>query len=229
MTHRKGIVYEGKSTYFCISCVDGTGEKCMLVCLDDTTTQPRAEDIDYDFLREGEFVHMIGTYEDLVLSVARHSKEKGFKLSLDIERQNRVIPAEKIEEILSLSYITFPNENGARYFTGEDDIEKAADKMLGLGCEIVVVTLGAKGVYVCTKGERFTVPAFKVDVVDTTGAGDTFNASFLSCVAKGYDLKKCAHLATAAAALQIQQAGARPGMADEAAAQAFLKSRGIMV
>ena len=99
--------------------------------------------------------------------------------------------------------------------------------MLRQGCRIVVATLGAKGVYVCTEKEAFTFPAFRVDVRDTTGAGDTFNAAFLSCLSKGYDLQACARLATAASALQIQQIGARGGMPQEKDARQFLLARGV--
>lgn len=224
---RRCICYPDKSTYFTVSCLDESGEKCMLVCMDDETTQPAAEDLDYDFLGQTRFVHMIGTYEDLVLAVARRGKEKGFLLSLDIERQNREIPVKKIREIASLTHIAFPNEEGIRYFTGLDDVTSGARRLLDWGCKIVVVTLGSRGVYVCTETEAFHVPAFQVPVADTTGAGDTFNASFLASLSRGRSLRQCAYLAAASAALQIQRIGARTGMVSMSEAEAFLQAQGI--
>ena len=73
-----------------------------------------------------------------------------------------------------------------------------------------------------TSSEHIRVPAFQVEVKDTTGAGDTFNASFLSCLSKGYSLLECAWLATASAACQIQKVGARDGMVTEEECRTWL-------
>lgn len=220
------ICYPGTSTYFTLSCVDASGEKSMVVCLDGST-QPEISDLPMEFLSQTSYVHMIGTYADAVLAVGRECRKRGVRLSIDIERQEWQIPQEKLREILSLTYIAFPNERGLAYTSGKDSVEEGCAWMLRQGCRIVVATLGAKGVYVCTEKEAFTFPAFRVDVRDTTGAGDTFNAAFLSCLSKGYDLQACARLATAASALQIQQIGARGGMPQEKDARQFLLAHGV--
>lgn len=220
------ICYPGSATYFTVSCVDACGEKSMVVCLDGST-QPEICDIPFEFLSQARYVHMIGTYADAVLAVGRECKNRGVLLSIDIEKQEWQIPQWKVREILSLTHIAFPNERGLAYISGKDSVEDGCAWMLEQGCKIVVATLGAKGVYVCTRDEKFAFPAFHVDVKDTTGAGDTFNAAFLSCLAKGYDLHRCARLATAASALQIQQFGARGGMPDENEAKRFLQEQGI--
>lgn len=222
------ICYPGSATYFTVSCVDASGEKSMVVCLDGST-QPELQDIPMDFLSEAHYVHMIGTYADAVLAVGRECRKRGVRLSIDIEKQEWQIPQEKIREILSLTYIAFPNERGLRYISGKDKVEEGCEWMLAQGCEIVVATLGARGVFVRTADSAFAVPAFKVDVKDTTGAGDTFNAVFLSCLAREYSLRDCALLATAASALQIQHIGAREGMPREREARRFLRERGLQV
>ena len=56
--------------------------------------------------------------------------------------------------------------------TGEREPEKAARVLLEAGVKLVVVTLGAKGAFYCTKDAQGTVPGFKVRVADTNGAGD---------------------------------------------------------
>lgn len=220
------ICYPESATYFTVSCVDASGEKSMVVCLDGST-QPEIRDIPMEFLSETRYVHMIGTYVDAVLTVGRECKKRGVRLSIDIEKQEWQIPQEKIREILSLTYIAFPNERGLRYISGKDTVEDGCEWMLEQGCEIVVATLGAKGVFVRTADSAFAIPAFHVDVKDTTGAGDTFNAAFLSCLARGYSLRDCALLATAASALQIQQIGAREGMPQEREARRFLQEHGL--
>ena len=55
----------------------------------------------------------------------------------------------------------------------------------------------------------YTLPAFKVDVIDTTGAGDVFHGAFSAAVVKGYDYLKCCHFASAVAALKCEGIGAR--------------------
>lgn len=221
------VINPQDSTYFCVTSLDKTGEKSMLVCMSNPT-QPEAKDIQLDYLSEAAYVHMIGTYPELVLPVARQSAKRGYRISLDIEAQTKTISREEIEEICSLCYIAFPNRSGLDYFTGcKSDIEKGAQAMLAMGTRIVVVTLGAQGVLVCTDKERIHLPAFQVEVRDTTGAGDTFNASFLASYLRGHSLKECALLATAASACQIQKIGAREGMIDYDTAVGFLEKQGI--
>lgn len=223
------VVYPEDETYFCITCLDTTGEKSMLVCLNNPT-QPDPERVDRRFLSSARFVHMIGTYPEIYLPIARDAKKYGYKISIDIERQNKEMTKEDIKETCSLATIAFPNKGGIDYFTGcGSDYRSGAKTMLSWGTEIVVVTLGSEGVYVKTKNEEFSLPAFHVPVVDTTGAGDTFNACFLSCYIKGYSLKNCAYLATAASAKQIQQIGSRTGMITEEEAINFLNENGIVL
>ena len=170
---------------------------------------------------------MIGTYPHLVLPVGREAKKRGVRVSLDFEPEaDRMTPEQKAET-LSLAYIVFPNEEGLACYVGHRDLERGAREMLAKGPEIVVVTRGAAGCEVFTKEAHFAVPAFRVPVRDTTGAGDTFNAVFVSCLAREYPLERCAWLATAAAAIQIQQVGSRTGLADEAAAKRLLRAQGI--
>ncbi len=221
------VVNPQDDTYFCVTSLDSTGEKSMLVCMSNPT-QPEAADVDLDYLQNAEFVHMIGTYPELVLPVAREGKKRGYRISIDIEAQTKGIDAAVIREICSLAHIAFPNRSGLDYFTGcGGDIQAGAQMMLDMGTQVVVVTLGAEGVYVKTRREAFTVPAFRVAVKDSTGAGDTFNACFLASYIQKRPLRECALLATAAAACQIQKVGARAGMTDRAGAIAFLKEHGI--
>lgn len=223
------ISYPGDETYFCVTCLDKTGEKSMLVCMNNPT-QPNQEDVDRDYLAKAKFVHMIGTYPDRLLPIARDSKKYGYKMSIDIEKQTNAMDEDDIKEICSLSTIAFPNASGIDYFTKcKDDYKKGAEIMNKWGTEIVVVTLGSKGVYVRTKDEEFEMPAFKVPVVDTTGAGDTFNAAFLSCYIKGMPLKDCAYLATADSANKIQKTGSRTGMISLEQAKKYLKENNIEI
>ena len=86
----------------------------------------------------------------------------------------------------------------------------------------LVYTKGSRGCSVYAgDGEPIHVPGYKVKAVDTTGAGDTFNASFLYGVSRGWTLRECAEFANAAAARAIGFMGARGGVATAAAVEQF--------
>ena len=142
--------------------------------------------MDFDYLAVAKYVHMIGTYPHLVLPVGREAKKRGVRVSLDFEPESDRMTPEQKAETLSLAYIVFPNEEGLACYVGHRDLERGAREMLAQGPEIVVVTRGAAGCEVFTKEAHFAVPAFQVPVRDTTGAGDTFNAVFVSCLAREY-------------------------------------------
>ena len=95
--------------------------------------------------------------------------------------------------------------------TAELDLDDVASKFLGLGVRsAVVVTLGSAGVYYATKDKRGRVPAKKVNVVDTTAAGDTFLGAYAAHMAETaeFDIEKALQFATAASAVTVQRKGA---------------------
>lgn len=213
-------------TFFTVTHLDASGEKAMSLCLTENI-MPRLCDIDLSYVRSARYVHMVGTYPHLNIPIGKEAKLHGVKLSLDIEPLSERIGEVEKEETLKNAYIVFPNEDGLKSFVGHDDLALGAQQMLEKGPEIVVVTRGSKGCSVFTREEVFSVPAFRVPVVDSTGAGDTFNGVFLACLDKGYCLRDCAWLATAAAALQIQSLGSRDGLHSEGAVRAFLQKNGV--
>jgi ribokinase len=92
----------------------------------------------------------------------------------------------------------------------EADAEKAAQKLVDRGVEKVIITLGSKGAFVVTKTEKVSVPAFKVEAVDTTAAGDTFCGAFAVALVEGKSLKEALQFASAAAAISVTRMGAQP-------------------
>lgn len=224
----KSVIRKGEDTYFTVTNLDKSGEKAMSIC-QTSAIIPYASEVDFSYLAKSSYVHMIGSYPQLVLPVAREAKRLGVRVSLDFEPETEKMTQQEKDETLELAYIVFPNAAGLACYVGYDDIRRGAHEMLAKGPQIVVVTKGSEGCEVFAKEEEFALPAFCVEVKDTTGAGDTFNAVFVACLAKGYSLKKCAWLATAAAALQIQEIGARTRLPDESAAQNFLSENGITV
>jgi ribokinase len=121
------------------------------------------------------------------------------------------------------------NEVEAGFLAGvpvenETDAEKAAQKLVDSGVEKVIITLGSKGAFVVTKTEKVSVPAFKVEAVDTTAAGDTFCGTFAVAFAEGKSLKEALQFASAAAAISVTRIGAQPSAPTRMEIEAFLKT-----
>lgn len=120
------------------------------------------------------------------------------------------------------------NEVEAGFLSGmqvenEADAEVAAQKLVNNGVEKVIITLGSKGAFVMTKTEKVSVPAFKVEAVDTTAAGDTFCGAFAVALVEGKPLKESLEFASAAAAISVTRMGAQPSAPYRAEIDEFIK------
>ena len=112
--------------------------------------------------------------------------------------------------------VFLPNENEAKAIAKAGNIESASQR-LGDSCKVVAIKLGADGALARRGEEIARVPALKVDVVDTVGAGDTFNAGFLYGFLHGWPLERSLRLAAACGSLSTRAAGgtaAQPTLAE---------------
>lgn len=108
----------------------------------------------------------------------------------------------------------------------EIDYESLAERLLEAGARSVVITLGGDGSVVADgSGTIWRVPAYRVPVVDTTGAGDAFVGALACELAASADLVTAARFATAVSAVAVQSVGAQASYADRAAVEAFIASR----
>ncbi len=117
------------------------------------------------------------------------------------------------DDLLQGLFCITPNESEAEALTSVavNDVASAsaaAERLLQRGVENVVITMGSKGALLRNASETFLQPAESVAVVDTTGAGDTFNGVFTTMVAKGHSLPQAIEIAVGAATLSVQTAGA---------------------
>lgn len=106
-----------------------------------------------------------------------------------------------------LAYVEgyLPNEEELLQLTGSSSVDEALDMVLDVGVTFVALKLGAKGCRIKTKDDDFTVGGHTVTPLTTVGAGDCFNATFIAYYLKGRQLKDCAGLATAAAAIKVSK------------------------
>ena len=117
-----------------------------------------------------------------------------------------------------------PNDDQAIKLTGADDVEAAATALIERGVGGVAATCGAEGSVVVTAGETVRVPAFEVEVVDTSGCGDAYVAGFLRGLALDKPVKESARLGSACASLVAQGLGSDAGEFDLDAALEFASS-----
>jgi len=111
-------------------------------------------------------------------------------------------------------------------FTGAATLVEGARALVAAGVGCVAVTQGAKGALVVTADEVIEVPAYVVDVVDTTGCGDAFSAGFLRGLSLGRDLRGAAELGCAAAAQVAGGLSTDAGSYDLESVLAFAESAG---
>ncbi len=101
------------------------------------------------------------------------------------------------------------NETEAKDISGENDDIKIIDKLkFTYGNLKTIITLGQKGSIYFDENKNVSQDAYKVKVVDTTGAGDTFTGYFVGMMAKGYDVEECLNYASLASALAVKVKGA---------------------
>jgi len=107
-----------------------------------------------------------------------------------------------------------PSELEARMLHGSSDVTRAARDLLALGPDVVAIKLGAEGSLVAIAGQEFHVPAQAVEVADVTGAGDAYCGGFAAGLSCGASALQAATIATAAAAITVQQFGALSPLAE---------------
>ncbi len=102
-------------------------------------------------------------------------------------------------------------------------VEQAAQALLANGVQTVILTLGAQGVYLASAALRQHIPAFNVEAVDTTAAGDVFCGALAVTLVEGKPLPEAARFACAAAAISVTRLGAQPSVPGRAEIEQFLE------
>jgi sugar/nucleoside kinase (ribokinase family) len=140
-----------------------------------------------------------------------HARSIGATTSLDILAPGDPDMLAWIADALPHTDYLLPNDEQVLGFTGASSLADGARALVDAGAGCVAVTQGSKGALVVTADETIEVPAYVVDVVDTTGCGDAFSAGFLRGLSLGRDLRGAAELGCAAAAQVAQGLGTDAG------------------
>lgn len=151
----------------------------------------------------------------VVNDVVRAAAANGVLVFADTKLPNfAVLSLDDLADSLQyVDYIT-PNEAEARYFTGEEDPEKMADVFLSKGVRNVIIKLGGRGCFFKNSEESMYLPAFSIDTVDATGAGDNFLAGFASEIIRGSSVRDALTFACACGAICSTEVGSGTALRD---------------
>ena len=149
------------------------------------------------------------------------AREQGALVAIDLEAAVAPDP-DAMRSRAALADIVFFNESGFAAGSADGVSFDAMRKVLALGPKVVVVSLGAAGAMAVDADDEAIQPAFAAQVVDTAGAGDSFNAAFLSAWLDGAPLRECLRFACAAASSTVAAMGARTALPDRAGVESLL-------
>ncbi|MBI2736406.1 MAG: sugar kinase [Rhodospirillales bacterium] len=140
------------------------------------------------------------------------ARAAGVKVSYDTNLRLRLWNLDTaratIDATVARCDILLPSLDDSQQLTGLEEPDAIVDHYLKLGAPVVALKMSADGCLLATPGERFRVPGHRVEAVDATGAGDTFDGSFLARLLAGDDLRAAARYANVAAALSTKGYGA---------------------
>lgn len=200
--------------------LDASSENRILI--DGGTNQlVTAEDVEQAQSVIADSTFLIAQFETPIAATQR-----GFELARAAKQKTILNPAPATDavpaELLAVTDLIVPNETETETLTGvhitdEASMVAGAQKLQALGVANVIITVGSKGAFWMRGGEHGFVPAFKVDAVDTTAAGDTFIGALSSVLQPDFsNLAEAVRFANRASSLAVQKLGAQPSIPTQA-------------
>jgi sugar/nucleoside kinase (ribokinase family) len=170
----------------------------------------KAEDVPNELLRQARHLHVASYFLQESLQpglprLFRSARAHGLTTSLDTNYD----PTERwpgLDELLSVTNVFLPNQAEACSVAREQEVDEAAAALAGR-VETLAIKLGADGALGVRDGQMVRVASMPVKVVDTVGAGDSFDAGFIYGYQQGWSLEKSLHAGTVCGALSTRKAG----------------------
>jgi len=192
------------------------------------------EDVDFDTLRRARILHVAGSLVmrkldgEPTAKVLRRAREMGVITGLDTVWNDSVDPRAILEPCLPHLDYFLPSIDEAALLTGLKSPADIAAFFLHKGVGVVGLKLGAEGCWIQDSQRKVHVPAFKVEVVDTSGAGDAWVAGFLAGLLQGWDLERAGRFGNAMGAMCVTAIGTTSGLRGMRDTLAFLEKAEIL-
>ncbi|NOZ24193.1 MAG: sugar kinase [Planctomycetes bacterium] len=215
----RGVVRDKEaSTSFTFIMIASDGERRFLHTMGANATFC-IDDVNMDIVKEAKLLHVAGSYlmstfdGAQTAEVLRQAKEAGVTTSLDTAYNDRLDDWLGVIKP-SFPYIDYfvPSIEEAERISGKKTPKDIAEFFRDNGCRNVGLKLGREGCYVRTGDVEVKVPIYKVETIDSSGAGDCWIAGFLTGVINGWDVEKAAKFGNAAAAHCVQAIGCTAGV-----------------
>jgi len=209
------LVITGETSGVVVVLVDSSGERTMFP---DKGANSRLVAEDLPDLSDFQAVYISGyallnpLARDGVLAMISKIKADGIPIYFDPASVGSMkdVSDKEIHSWFALTNVLLLNEEESIYLTGSVDIERALDYLLEFS-EVVVIKRGSLGAIAKARGyDSISVPAVSADVVDTTGAGDSFAAGFIAAYGAKHDLTAALTAGTELAARCVAIVGGRP-------------------
>ena len=210
----------GESSVSVILVEAGLGHRAILY-KKGTAPEMGATEVAPAAIAPAKILHLDGFYLEAAVAAARLARSQGVLVSLDGGAGENIWQG--MDDLLPLVDILVVARQFATSVTGEADPLTAGPALQLFGASQVVITDGENGCWYWDAHQHLHQPAFKVEVVDTTGAGDTFHGAYLYAVLQGWEPKDCLVFASATAALKCTLVGGRAGIPALKAVLDFLK------
>lgn len=179
------------------------------------------DDIDEDLIAAARVLHLDGHHTQAAIRAAEIARNNDVTVSLDA---GTILPG--IEVLIELADIVIASEKFAVTYTAQSDAEEALKSLFTEDCRFAAVTSGSAGCIGFDGQTLYHQPAFDVQVVDTTGAGDVFHGAFLYRFLEQADWQECMRFASAVSALKCTRLGGRTGIPTLSDAELFLQENG---
>ena len=177
------------------------------------------ERVDRELVVSGRALLVDGNHMQAAVRAAGWAREAGIPVVMDAEHYRK-----GLDDLIHRVDYLVPSREFAVEAAGTEDPVEAARQLTQWGPHTVIVTLGADGCAGVHKGEAISQPGFRVDVVDTTGAGDVFHGVVCLGLAWGWEMPRVLRYACAVAALKCRKLGGRSGIPSLREADEFLRT-----
>ena len=208
------VTPDGERTFF--SC-RGANPKTVLLSDDELHVQEAKH------LHVSGYALVEGPQRDAALTAIELAHHSGVPVSVDLGVEVMNIAKEDIASVLPMVSMLFPNRAVAEWLTGKDDTDDCVDSLLSLGPELVGLKLRDQGCMMGSTDGIHPVPAFEVQAIDDTGAGDSFDAGLILGQLGGLTVRESALLANALGAMATTVTGAGSSLPGPQVALSFLE------
>lgn len=191
------------------------------------------KDIDWEYLKQAKIIHVSGitpaismSCRTLVPELFAFARQNGILVNFDPNIRRKLWSEEEAKQVLSpllaMSDIVLLGEDEGELLLGCKGYRQIASTLLDLGVKAVAVKRGEDGAYVADMRGSHEIPKYPVKVVDTIGAGDAFNAGFLSGLLENQSIEQCGKMGALMGAFAVSTYGDVEGLPDRSAFDAAM-------